>query len=404
MNPISKLFRKSTELSTVPAAPIPQEAKKAGETYQNWGKRICATVSGNSIALAAFLHNVYNYIYKEQAGTVTFQEEMQRNIQIEIKQSQNNIDFSNQQINDHFQQIAANDDRIQELTAEKNKVAVEGRKANPAAKAKLILGSVILVPLTCYLFLFYSSTFFSAFLAGKNAIKDAAGAMFNPHCFEIAWGSNIATFFFMMCFPVIFLGLGFSLHFFSIEKGKAKYLKMAAIVLVTFAFDCILAYKIGDRIHQYMVNQDLIPDSEYTITMAIHDPNTWAVIFCGFIAYIIWGIVFDQSMDAYGALDQRAIELQAINDRINKLEESNKDEQKEIQSLHTRINDLQNKIAALTSQLNNKIFIDTNAIKTEMGNFFSGWIAQMGFLGCSSTEQAEARDTYGKTIETLFKE
>ena len=50
--------------------------------------------------------------------------------------------------------------------------------------------------------------------------------------------------------------------------------------------------------------------------MAIHDINSWAVIFCGFIVYIIWGIVFDQCMDAYDKMDLNKTKLKEIAQKI----------------------------------------------------------------------------------------
>lgn len=399
---LTKYFKKAVTPSFVPIEPVSHESKKELETYQNWGKRICATVSGSSMALVPFLHNVYNYVYREQADNEEIQIQKQNQIKTEITQCQNDIDFSNQQINDHLQKVEDYKDLLNQLKDERTKLIATGKRSNPEAKAKMILGCVILIPLTFYLFLFYSSTFFSGFLAAKNAIKDAAGAMFNAHCFDIVWNDSVPEFFFMICFPVIFLGLGFGLHFFSMEKSKMKYLKMTAIVLVTFLFDCILAYKIGEKIHEYMVNNDLVPEKAYSISMALSDVNTWAVIFCGFIAYIIWGIVFDQSMEAYSNLNQNDTEKKTIEDKMKTIEEDIKQEQASVQGLHAKINGLKNKIADLTSQLHNKIYIDKAAIKTEMGNFFSGWIAQMGFLGCSHGEQEEAKIAYQKTIETLL--
>lgn len=303
------------------------------ETYQHWGKRICGSVGGNILTLIPFLQNVYQYIYKKQAEDEFLQEQRKQQIRTEITICNNNSEHNTQQINDHLEKIEENRDRISKLEEEKTALQVNGKKISGPAKAKLVIGLVILIPLTFYLFLFYSSTFFSAFLDNGH-IKSAAGAMFNANAFKEAWATSVPEFFLMISFPVIFLGLGFGLHFFSIEDGKMKYLKMAAIVLVTFAFDSILAYKIGERIYNWQVLNGTIPSGvPYSFSLAIKDVSSWAVIFCGFIAYIIWGIVFDQSMDAYGGLNQNQIELKAIEDKMEKIRNENDDENSHIQSL-----------------------------------------------------------------------
>ena len=373
--------------------------RQENETYQHWGKRICGNVSGNILTLIPFLQNVYQYIYNKQAKDEFFQEQRKQQIRTEITICNNNIEHNTQQINDHLQKIEDNRNRISKLEDEKKELQVNGRKISGPAKAKLVIGLVILIPLTFYLFLFYSSTFFSAFLDNGH-IKSAAGAMFNAKAFSEAWATSIPEFFLMLSFPVIFLGLGFGLHFFSMEKSRLKYLKMAAIVFVTFAFDSILAYKIGERIYNWQVLNGVIPDGvPYSISLAIKDVSSWAVIFCGFIAYIIWGIVFDQSMDAYGGLNQNQIELDAIKEKIEDVRKENEKENSLIQSLRADNNKIKNEIAAKESQLGNTVFIDKNEIKIGMTDFFAGWIATMEFLGCSKELQEKAQESYNNVMK-----
>ncbi len=57
--------------------------------------------------------------------------------------------------------------RMKELQDEKVRIKNERYQVNKDAKLKLIIGLVILLPLTFYLFLFYSSTFYSAFFSGS---------------------------------------------------------------------------------------------------------------------------------------------------------------------------------------------------------------------------------------------
>ena len=56
--------------TTKPAAVVPQtpsqvnpENLRVGETYQQWGTRICAIVNGSHGALSPYLQKVFNYIY-----------------------------------------------------------------------------------------------------------------------------------------------------------------------------------------------------------------------------------------------------------------------------------------------------------------------------------------------------
>ena len=137
------------------SAPTPEQAviphpqnpnnRQEGETYRHWGLRVCAIASGSCYVLKPYLHNVYNYIHKEQ--------------------------------NDCKQRQQDKKDRISELNVEKKELKNKAYEVNKTAKLKLILGLIILVPLTFYLFLFYSSTFYSAFFKDFGASANVLNSM-----------------------------------------------------------------------------------------------------------------------------------------------------------------------------------------------------------------------------------
>jgi hypothetical protein len=209
----------------------------------------------------------------------------------------------------------------------------------------------------------------------------------------------------VLCAPVIFMGLGFSLHFFTVQKKWTKYLKMAAVLCVTFIFDAILAYMIGKHLHEMAIIIGSEPvGSPYGLKEALGDINTWAVIFCGFIVYIIWGIVFDMVMTAYDHLDLNKINIRHIDEQMVTLKEEIEGEKQNEQQLNNQINSLNNDISHLTSTLSHTYIIDTAAIRTEMTNFFTGWAAQMNVLGKTEEEKKEANDTFENTIQSLLKQ
>ena len=87
-------------------------------------------------------------------------------------------------------------------------------------------------------------------------------AMFDANALSNAANAGMAELGFVLSAPVIFLGLGFGLHFFAMQKGAQKYIKMGAILLVTFMFDCILAYLIGKQLHNLgIIHRDLKPEN-----------------------------------------------------------------------------------------------------------------------------------------------
>lgn len=402
---LNSLFKKEKELETTPVNQIPVSPndRRVGETYYNWGLRMCATVMGSSYALPPFLQKVYRDIYNEQAKNVELQEQFRKNTQAQIDEYNNNIESLKNQIANAENKLNDNKANIDELGQQIVDLRTQGRVPNKEAKIKMILGVVILIPLTFYLFLFYSSTFYTGFLMDINDVTETTNvtmAMFNPDAFGNALNKGITSFFLILSFPVIFMGLGFGLHFFSIQQAWSKYIKMCAILLVTFLFDCIIAYKIGKFLYDIVNIWGTLPP--YSFKIALGDINTWAVIFCGFIAYIIWGIVFDMAMTAYSKLDLNKEEIKAIKKKIQCIKDDNIKINDYIAELNNQITNNKNSISNLMTKLSKHVTIDFNIIKQEMTNFYNGWITQMGVLGCNQQEQSIANATFQNTLNSLI--
>lgn len=367
------------------------QSRRSGETYTQWGTRICGIVEGSLNALPPYLQKVYNYIYNEQAKNVELQKAARANTQAEIERKNEEIRVINEKIENANQSIDETNKKIEELKAERQEIKVGKERVNKEQRLKLIIGIIILIPLTFYLFLFYSSTFYSAFFRDPSSMTTVMNSMFDSNALVNAYADGIAELGFVLSAPIIFLGLGFALHFFSVQEGKMKYLKMAAILLVTVMFDCILAYKIGEQMHTFGIIIGQYPIGEdYTVSMAFHDINTWAVIFCGFIVYIIWGIVFDMCMSAYDKMDWNKTRLENIKKEIEDFEQKIKAEKDNIQNLKQQETNAKNSVKDLMAKLGHEVYIDYAAIRTEMNNFFAGWIKMMQVLSLEQELQDEA--------------
>ncbi len=403
-----KLFQKSvlgTPEQVLPPQPNNPNNKREGETYHRWGLRVCTIADGSVTTLRPFLHSVYNFIYREQVNDIERQKEERRKIECQIEQKRNDINALNGRVNDSKQKQEEKKSRIDELKEEKRELKNRAYEVNKAAKLKMVIGLVILVPLTFYLLLFYSSTFYSAFFKNFEESANVLNSMFDAEALSKALATSVYELCFVLCAPVIFMGLGFSLHFFTVQKKWTKYLKMAAVLCVTFIFDAILAYMIGKHLHEMAIIIGSEPvGSPYGLKEALGDINTWAVIFCGFIVYIIWGIVFDMVMTAYDHLDLNKINIRHIDEQMVTLKEEIEGEKQNEQQLNNQINSLNNDISHLTSTLSHTYIIDTAAIRTEMTNFFTGWAAQMNVLGKTEEEKKEANDTFENTIQSLLKQ
>ena len=379
------------------------DSRRQGETYEQWGTRICGIVSGRLTGLPAYLHRVYNAIYNEQAQNVELQQTARSNTQAEIERKNEEIRAINERINNANSNIVEINEKIEELKAERQDIKTGKEIINKEQRLKLIIGMIIIIPLTFYLFLFYSSTFYSAFFRDPSSMTTVMNSMFDSNALANAYTDGIAELGFVLSAPIIFLGLGFALHFFSVQRGRMKYLKMAAILLVTVMFDCILAYKIGEQMHTFGIIIGQYPiGEEYTVRMALHDINTWAVIFCGFIVYVIWGIVFDMCISAYDKMDLNKTRLENIKKEIEDFEQRINTEKENIQNLRQQETDARNSIQGLMAKLGHEVYIDFAAIRTEMNNFFAGWIKMMQVLSIGQELQNEASTIYNREMSILI--
>lgn len=405
---IQNLFKREKTIEvnspTIGQQTISPNDRRQGETYYNWGLRMCATTIGNHYALSPYLQRVYMDIYNEQAQNVELQEQFRKNTQAQIDEHNNNIESLKTQIINAENKQNENKASIEEMERQKAELRSRGKTINKDAKIKMLLGFLILIPMTFYLFLFYSSTFYTGFIMDTEDVTNTAGvamAMFNPQAFSGAFSKGLTSLFLILSFPVVFLGLGFGLHFFSVQQSRTKYVKMGAILMITFLFDCIIAYKIGKFLYDIQ-GMWQIQTEHYSFSMAIGDINTWAVIFCGFIAYIIWGIVFDMAMTAYSKLDLNREEIRTLDTKIANIKEENKKVSEQVANWNSQITDLKNSISKLMAKLGNHVNIQVSAIKQEMTNFFNGWITQMGVLGCSEQDCSIANATFQNTLKTLL--
>jgi len=388
-----------TSTQTISASITNADDIQDGETYHNYGKRICAITSASNISLQTFLQRVYNIRRASQVNNPQLQDAYRKQLQNKIQDAQDNISNLESEKRQHQTAIQNNNNEIDNRKNEITQIKARGEKINREKKLQMIIGIIILVPLTIYLFLFYSSTCYSAFFRNPGQITGLATAMFDPTALGKALNS-LPEFFLLICMPVIFLGLGYILHFYAKEK---KYLQAAAIVFVTFCFDCILAYLIAKNMYEYQqMISPVVTVKTYNVGMAIADANVWGVIFCGFVSYIIWGLVFDLAMTAYNKLDLNQAELESLQSQIQQLKDDNDKKQNKINDINREISNAQSNIRNYQSQLANKVSIDLNDIRTEMTNFHTGWIAQMAFLGMSQTTQADARNIGQQVINQML--
>lgn len=404
LSTITKLFQQK-QPAVYPTQVTPQvneDAKLQNETYIYYGTRICGKVTASHQALSAFLPRVYNAEKQRQIDDAELQQARKRELERELSEINNNISGVNAEIEKNNQRISDAEEAIANLKGKLIEAKDQHGEVNKMARVKMIVGLVILTLLTLYLFVFYSSTFYSAFFKEFNSEISVGAAMFDAQAIPHALANGFGELIFILCAPIIFMGLGYGLHFFMLQKSWTKYIKTGCVILITFIFDTILAYLIAKKIYDIEALTTLGDVPPFNIGMAISDANVWAVIFCGFIVYIIWGIVFDMTLTAYEDMRSNAKEILKIEEAIQAKKDVLSNEKQQLVTTKAELDKLISRRDALMTSISQNVHFDTQIIKVALSDFFSGWMAMMNALSKTQSEQDRANQIYTSTINQLF--
>lgn len=379
-----------------------KDSKRDKETYQEYGSRICGLLGGIVETLDPFLTKIYTQERRQQEGNEEEQKKLKELIKQEITAIETQIKTKEQNLDNLSKKQQKIADDIKEKNDQLSHLNSDPHTVNSGLKVQMILGLIIIVLLTIYLFIFYSSTIYMGFVMPSESDEALLSkALFNPQALPNAWDDGVSEFCFVLLMPVIFLALGFLFHFFKANHGIKGMIKAGLLLIVTFLFDCLLAYKIGETLYNTWVLSQLGTQNKYSISSAINDPNTWAVILCGFIAYLIWGLVFDQVVTAYEEKTTHKSEIKSLTKQIN-------DYQKELKILDNQEADLKSDIINLEGQkkqkeqmLNANVVFSEIEIKEDLNDFFAGWLVVMKTVNPNDIQKATG--IFSGTMSQLFK-
>lgn len=369
--------------------------KRSGEELEQLGARFAGRNDASPEALGPALNGIVQDCKVSQARDEKIQKDYKAALKAKIESLSSDIETIKQKIARHLDKIQELNNLIQE---QKEKIEKARNGNRPLDRVYFAIGILINFFLGVYLFVFYSSASYSAFFRPENDVE-MGNAIFYPKAYGDAWSTSFGQFLFVLLMPVIFLGLGFLLHRFTQKQGAARFVKIAALYAITFIFDALLAFEISEKMY--------IPTLEipnYTMSMAFDSPNFWIIIFAGFIAYVIWGLVFDFTMDSYAEMTMGLSTIKDCEKVIDDLKAQIDVEQQEISKLEAQIGSNNKEIASLNAKLANEVVYDTNAIKKDLNSFFQGWISFMKQIGSSDLEVSNARGQLDAVISELDRQ
>jgi hypothetical protein len=363
-----------------------EESRK--RTYHETGYRDGNRNSGSPQALSISLRAIYAKFQNEEKELVGKQARIkepyvneQRNKETEVKALSVTKENKEEQIVRIDGQIRGVKDVIENLKFEINDLARDPKKyhidAIKGSSSKFWIGLVILFFISLYLFTFYISTSYSAFFKTFDPNSNVLMNVFDPKAFEVAWHDGALAGAFVTLIPFVFIGLGYLIHMFGEVKNLMSYVKIALLLVVTFAFDAILAYQIEDNIYELSKTMDSPP---FDLSIAFTKIQFWGIIFAGFVVYIIWGLVFDFIMKEHKERDKiqheqdlRNKNIKIHQERITELEKNKEIAIGELNLIKESIAKALGRIAEL-QRIIDAVIIPTKEYVLYASEYMQGWI------------------------------
>jgi hypothetical protein len=392
------LLKLTKDLFAIKETPPPptevKEEKKERISYQEYGQHQASMLGGSIPGLRVCLQKIY-YDFKDRIKDDNEkQEELKKPARIKLEEHKGNIERWENKI----QRV-----REEDIPRLKNKIELfKGEIAhirkNPqeiigdqTGKPSFYIGTIILIFLTIYLFVFYSSASYSAFFKQftQNEIG-VANSIFDAQAISKAVTEGVMELILILTIPFVFLGLGYLIHKLQEEKGYKKLLKIATLILVTFIFDGILAYEITEKIYNIRKDNSFTPMSDYSIPIALSSINFWLIIFAGFIVYLIWGFVFDFVLEAYTKIDKVKVAIKEKEQLITDTEKQINELVEDTDKMNHQIDQAKTEIKKLNETINSVII--PREFELEVYSFMAGWLAWMKGNGKphSDLESAES--------------
>jgi len=346
-------------------------------TYTHLGRLAAQASKANALLIEPALEEVYHRFISDEELTEEGRKNRTQRLRGEVTHKKNqkiqaNSDLSSQEkFKDDKEKI------IEEL--ELDRIKVKDGEAPIFDYIPFVIGIFITILLTFYLFVFYSSSGYSAFYG----IKQGSLGFINPNVFAEAKTKGGGVIALIILFPVIFLGLGFLIHD-ALEKKKYGFITL--LLVFTLITDAFIGYKISQGLHTNEFNAGLT-NEQWKFPMIYSDINFYLILALGFVVYVIWGFLLHYVLNKNKEMQpDKAIEL-----RLDNLTRKITERREELASIVTKINDLKAQIATLDNEISGKEEdiigyengvnpVDTARLKSCIGKFMGGWFAYTAMM------------------------
>jgi hypothetical protein len=372
--PIDSLFRQSaTPESTDQKTASPDNGS---QNWKQYGFQQARNHSASPIALEVELRKLMEQYKKTMQTDEQEQEEMKAPLRACI----NTLSLDARKLTEQSERIRTEKIPILENRRNELKKEISEIRRNPEiyqekpSRLGLVLMALVLILLSVYLWIFYTSASYSAFFRQFKADDiNVANSIFDPRAISNAWEKGAPALVLVITMPFIFLGLGILMHKFLEEKHWSKWIKLGTVILATLAFDYIIAYEIVKKIYDLQALNSLENLPSYSFQMAFSDINFWLIIFAGFVTYLIWGFLFEKFMTENRKMDHAGEHIRV---REREIEENDKEMNrllKEAEALDKAAHEKERDKLVAENNLGS-VFFRTQEVEYVIYHFMSGWM------------------------------
>ncbi|WP_431163270.1 beta-carotene 15,15'-monooxygenase [Flagellimonas beolgyonensis] len=360
-----------------------EESRK--RTYHEAGYRDSSRNMGNAQTLSVCLDAIYAKFENEEKELRHKQEELKKPYTQEQHSKESEIKGFQVAVDNAYESIKLKEDKNQEIndTIKELKFEITDLPQNPdvygipakkGASAKFWIGLVVLAPITVYLFTFYASVVYSAM---EKQFTYSDQRWYVPDAIVKASEDGFQALATVVFAPFIFIGLGYLIHMFYQKRKLSSYIKLVCVVLVTLAFDVLLAFFVEKKLWELNVVDE---NAKFGFAEAMQSQEFWLIIFLGFIAYLIWGFIFDFVMEEHKEKDKIKNAIRKRNEQIDIHREQIHDNRAKIDELKSLIMDLKEKISNAKGRIGelqriiDGTIIPTKEYKLYASEYLQGWL------------------------------
>ena len=405
MKNLKKIFTIGNSEKQVPKTEV-KDGEILGETltFKESGKSDSKHCSGNHVNLKSELQRIFQNFNVKCREDESLQEKLRQphveameRCRTEKNRFQTLLNIKEKDKEEIQEKINNLEERIERI---KQNPKGEGIPADPKPKVQFYIGLFLLLPITLYLMVFYISASYSAFFKEFGANANVLEAIFDAQALTKAMNDGWLEFVFIFTIPFAFMGLGYLLHMFQKSDNTLRYFKITGLVVVTFIFDAILAYQIDKGV--FNVNKTL--GQEFNMDIAVTSVSFWAIIFAGFVVYMIWGLVLDFVLKEHENKDILQLAIRAVEKDIERQNIVLNSVKEEIIGSNNKIKDCDNDVAKEQSSIDSYL-IPVREYLAYHAEYVSGWLSYIsGSLPLDKEEKQRLLNTCKVVSDNFLNE